>query len=165
LDAFGASLENGAGFIQFTRNGGDNQQFIVEPAANGYYKIIVKHSGKALDIYSASQNNGAGAVQWDFHGGDNQLWSIEQVEAGYYKIVAKHSNKALEIYGSSQDNASPVLQWDYHGGDNQKWKFEEISTFEPTHVRTPERHRQFQKTTKLQMHLSSYKPELSPRHK
>jgi hypothetical protein len=35
-----------------------------EAALSGYYKILARHSGKALVVQSASTSDGANVVQW-----------------------------------------------------------------------------------------------------
>lgn len=46
---------------------------------NGYYKIINRRSGKALDVAGRSTADNANVLQWDYCGANNQLWSIEAV--------------------------------------------------------------------------------------
>jgi hypothetical protein len=97
---------------------------------NGTYKIISKHSGKALDVNggSSATANGINVHQWEYSGGENQKWQIEEVESGFYKIVAKHSGKALDVSGgaSATANGKNVQQWEYVGAENQKWAIEEV---------------------------------------
>jgi hypothetical protein len=72
----GASRANGAPIIQWEYWGGDNQKFKPEPAGGGLCKLVVRHSGKALDISGASTANGAPLIQWEWWGGDNQKWRL-----------------------------------------------------------------------------------------
>lgn len=120
-------MDNGALIKQGERNGGTNQQFIVEPLGNNLYRIIAKNSGKALDVSGVSSKGGAPIIQWDYNNGDNQKWIIQAVENGYYKVIAKNSGKALDVNGGSQNNGANIIQWDYWGGDNQLWKFESVN--------------------------------------
>jgi ribosomal silencing factor RsfS len=130
LDVSGASQQNGANVIQWDKTGGDNQKWqLVDTGqilGEGYYQIIARHSGKALDVSGASQQNGANVVQWDKTGGDNQKWQLVDAGGGYYNLIVRHSGKALDVFGASQQNGANVGQWDKTGGDNQKWQLVEV---------------------------------------
>lgn len=92
----------------------------------GVYKVIARHSGKALDIAGVSQENGAVAHQWDYVGGANQHWKIDQVEGGYYTLTARHSGKVLDVPGSSTSDGAFLNQWPWLNGDNQKWAIVDV---------------------------------------
>ena len=47
--------------VQWACNGGDNQTWNVEPALDGYSRVIARHSGKCLDVSGASTDDGAGS--------------------------------------------------------------------------------------------------------
>ncbi|MDP9347714.1 MAG: RICIN domain-containing protein, partial [Gemmatimonadota bacterium] len=44
---------------------------------NGRYKLLAKHSGKALDVAGCSTADGANVIVWPYWGGDCQRWWIE----------------------------------------------------------------------------------------
>ena len=97
-----------------------------ETIANGTYKIIAKHSGKALSVSDSSLTNGANINQWDYINGNNQKWLVESVGDGTYKLTAANSEKVLDVSDFSQQNGALVHQWSYVGGDNQKWRIEPV---------------------------------------
>ena len=72
----GASLDNAAPVIQFACHGGENQQWRVENAADGYVRIVSRHSGQCLDVTGASSEAGATVIQWPCHGEANQQWRL-----------------------------------------------------------------------------------------
>ncbi len=88
LDIRENSLADGAKAIQWPWHGKDNQLWSIESggAASGQYRLIAKHSGKALDAHSESGSSGpaAGAAvqQWSSHGSCNQLWTFVPVAGG-----------------------------------------------------------------------------------
>ncbi len=47
------------------------------PLAGGTYKLVAKHSGKALDVAGCSTADGADVITWPYWGGDCQQWRIE----------------------------------------------------------------------------------------
>ncbi len=44
--------------------------------ANGTYRIIARHSGKALDASGQGTANGTQIIQWAYGGGNNQRWTV-----------------------------------------------------------------------------------------
>ena len=95
----------GASVIQWTCHGGPNQQWRLEPAGGGAFRIIARHSGQALDVYGASVDDVTPIIQWPVHGGDNQAWTLEPASDGYMRIVARHSGKAMDVEFASADEA------------------------------------------------------------
>ncbi|MCU0355739.1 MAG: RICIN domain-containing protein, partial [Cytophagales bacterium] len=92
---------------------------------SGYYRLTVKHSGKALDVRSASTADGAVVQQYTPNGTKAQNWNLTAVGNGYYKLVAQCSGKALDVAGASQDNGATLQQWSYgNTTGNQDWKIE-----------------------------------------
>jgi hypothetical protein len=106
---------------------GANQQFKVEDAGGGYYRLTPMHAtGKCLEINGRSTADGGQAALWDYSGGANQKWSIQITTNGYYRIINVNSGKALDINGSSLNNGGTAIQWSYSGGRNQQWAFLKI---------------------------------------
>lgn len=89
---------------------------------NGYYRLTVRHSGKALDVYGTA--NGNYARQWDWVNAINQQWRIESLGNGYYRLTARHSGKVLDVYGTA--NGDYARQWDWVNAINQQWTITKI---------------------------------------
>ncbi len=92
------------------------------PILRGTYRIIARHSGKALDVENGGERSGTNVQQWSFHKYSNQQWRLEPTGDGYYYIIAKHSGKALDVQGYSQEDGANVFQWRLHKGTNQQWE-------------------------------------------
>ena len=71
-------MSNGGNVLQWEYKGGDNQEWKIENV-NGYYRIINRRSGKALDVSGRSTADNANVLQWNYNGANNQLWSITPV--------------------------------------------------------------------------------------
>lgn len=84
----------------------------------GTYKILVRHSGKAMDASGAS--NGAKIQQWDYLGGSNQKWIVSEPQAGYYTLTSESNGKVVDAAGTA--NGSKIQIWQSLLGDNQKWQ-------------------------------------------
>lgn len=89
--------------------------------ANGTYKIIARHSGKALDATGNGTGNGTQIEQWTYNGGNNQRWTVTALGGGEYKIIGVQSGRAVDINAAGTANGTKVQLWDYVGGANQKY--------------------------------------------
>jgi endoglucanase len=89
--------------------------------ANGIYKVIARHSGKALDVVGGGTADGTNVDQWTYNGGNNQLWAITHLGNNEYEIVNLKSGKALDVYGWGSANGTNVDQWTWGNGTNQTW--------------------------------------------
>ena len=128
LDIEGGNKDNGANLIQYTRNGGQNQQWKVAEAENGYAKITSVLHGKAIDVADLSKENGANIHIWEYVNGDNQKWQIRAVGDGYYNIVNKLSGLSMDNDGWSTKAGANIIQWALGNKQaNQLWKFELVN--------------------------------------
>ena len=89
----------------------------------GTYKLLARHSGKALDASGAGTANGTQLIQWTYGAAANQQWSISSVGNNLYSIIGVGSGKCVDINGASTANGAKVQLWDYQGGSNQKFAF------------------------------------------
>ncbi|HXT12624.1 MAG TPA: RICIN domain-containing protein [Candidatus Angelobacter sp.] len=88
---------------------------------NGTYKIIARHSGKALDATGNGTANGTQIEQWTYNGGNNQRWTVTAVGGGEYSIIGVQSGRCVDINAAGTANGTKVQLWDYLGGANQKY--------------------------------------------
>jgi len=94
---------------------------------NSYYKLINRHSGKALEVYDWSSSDGAILAQWQNLGTNaNQVWKFTATSGGYYKLANRHSGKVADVKNNSKSDGADVIQWSDNGGNNQQWSL--IST-------------------------------------
>jgi endoglucanase len=89
--------------------------------ANGTYRIIARHSGKALDVAAAGTADGSNVHQWSYHGGNNQRWTLTHLGSNVYRITGVGSGKALEVASTSTANGTNVDIRSYTGATNQRW--------------------------------------------
>lgn len=123
FDISGGSTAAEAQLIQYTNNGGLNQQFRFEAGANGGYKIVAVHSGLVLDVYGGSTQNGARIIQYPYHGGPNQNWmmtgskSCKIDENGNstcgndgYVFYSMNSGRAMTVETNTNNNEARIVQ-------------------------------------------------------
>ena len=95
--------------------------------ANGTYKLVARHSGKALDASGNATTNGTQIIQWTYGGGNNQRWTVTSLGGGLYKIIGVQSGKSIDISNWGTANGTKVQLWDYLAGTNQKFAFNATS--------------------------------------
>ncbi len=99
--------------------------------ADGYYKLTVKHSGKALTVKDGSTADAARLVQKTYGGGTEQMWYVEKTSdtnPETYMLISAKSQKVADVQGSSTLNAAQLLQYHYNGNNNQRFILEDIGS-------------------------------------
>jgi hypothetical protein len=91
--------------------------------ANGTYKLIARHSGKAMDATGNGTTNGTQIIQWTYGGGANQKWTLTSLGGSTYKVIGVQSGRSLDIYNNQTANGTKVDLSDYKAGKNQKFTF------------------------------------------
>jgi galactan endo-1,6-beta-galactosidase len=90
---------------------------------SGYYRLMARHSGKAVVVQGASTANGANVFQWTYTStGPNDEWELVDLGNTYYRIVNRNSGKVLEVVGASTANAANVQQNAWANANNQQWQ-------------------------------------------
>ncbi len=104
--------------------GGTNQQWKIEPTADGYYKLTARHSGKCLDVESGSTAAGARIHQWDCYSGlTSQQWKIEFVQpAARLAAAGSLSREAAPALALYPNPASGQVTCVYHAAKAQRAK-------------------------------------------
>ncbi|HLL69462.1 MAG TPA: glycoside hydrolase family 97 catalytic domain-containing protein [Micromonosporaceae bacterium] len=89
---------------------------------NGWYQLVNRNSGKALDVFERAVTDGADVIQWDAAAGAaNQEWQFVSTGDGYHQIRARHSQQVLDVFGRSTADGADVVQWPANAGTNQQW--------------------------------------------
>lgn len=89
--------------------------------APGRYRIVARHSGKALDVNGGSTADGANVQQWTYSAAPHQQWDVTSAGSGIYRISVVNSGKALETASASTANGVNVDIRAYTGASNQHW--------------------------------------------
>jgi photosystem II stability/assembly factor-like uncharacterized protein len=121
LEDGGFSTADGAPINQWSYVAGANQLWQFVNLGTGYYKILNKYSGKALDNPN-SLVDGTGMTQYTDNGGTNQQWQVVDVGGGYYKLINRTSGKVLDNPGSNTADGTQMIQFTDNGGTNQQWQ-------------------------------------------
>jgi len=137
LDVCAVSTADGACIQQYTRSGGQNQQWQFVDAGGGFYRVRARHSGKVLDVYNWSTADNGAIVQWTDHGGNNQQFRLADSPDGYVRLISRHSNKALQVQNSSTADGARVVQFTDNGANSQQWQFIRVGGSTSTTTTSP----------------------------
>ena len=129
-----ASKDACANALLYANENHKNQVFNFEYQWDGYYKIIARHSGMALDVYNSEQSSGANVEQYPWKNSDNQKWVVKPAGDGYYYIVSKGNGLYLDVYGGVAVNDANIDTYFGHGGASEKWRL--IPVNEPENLLT-----------------------------
>ena len=97
-------------------------------AGGGYYAIVNRHSGRALDVSGALPNDGQALIQFTSRGATNQQWQLVATDSGYHRIVSRMSGKVADVFDRGLENGAAIIQWPWGGGTNQQWLPTQVAT-------------------------------------
>jgi ricin-type beta-trefoil lectin protein len=84
--------------------------------SSGFYRLMARHSGKALVVSNASTAENATVVQWTYGGtSSNDEWGLEALGTGYHRIVNRNSGKSMSVAGASTAAGALITQRTYTG--------------------------------------------------
>jgi len=98
-DINGRSTAAGAILIQWSSNGGLNQQFDFVDSGSGYYRIRARHSNLVLQI--TSTNSGTDITQQTDTNANSQQWKVNDLTGGVYSFTNRQSGLVLTVSGST----------------------------------------------------------------
>ncbi|MFD0206318.1 MULTISPECIES: RICIN domain-containing protein [Saccharothrix] len=87
-----------------------------------YYRVDVRHSGKAMDVQQPNTDNGARVGQYTYGGNAWQQWQFQDAGSGYVRIVSRHSGKCLDVVSASTADGAELIQYTCGSGTNQQFQ-------------------------------------------
>ena len=87
VEVAGGSTADGAAMQIASCNGSTRQQFRMESAGGGYYRIRNVNSNRCMDVASASTSDGAAIQQYSCWTGNNQQFSFTDVASGVVPVM------------------------------------------------------------------------------
>lgn len=133
----GASFEPKADIIQEPLEDATHQDWCFIPTVDGFYRIMNRKSGQAINaVYAPNEPNaGKEVYQFWYWGGKQQAWALDfaspapKVDARpaecmgfppntFYHIIANHSGKALR-----RIDPNNVVQDNLHSDSIENWRF------------------------------------------
>ena len=138
-----SNFNNTSGFGDIILQGGGNTP---TDTLSGVYKLLARHSGKALTVDLNEQTNGGfsdatadgvNVFQFGTNDDENRLWDVRPVADGYYQLISVYSGKALAVdlneqtnggFSNARANGVNVFQFGTNERSNRLWRIEEIDS-------------------------------------
>jgi hypothetical protein len=92
------------------------------PPTGTFYRITVRHSGKAMDVQQPNTDNSARVGQYTYSGNAWQQWQFQDAGSGYWRVVSRHSGKCLDVLGASTADGAELIQYTCGTGTNQQFQ-------------------------------------------
>ncbi|MFI5833431.1 RICIN domain-containing protein [Micromonospora sp. NPDC051300] len=92
------------------------------PTGETFYRLLVRHSGKAMDVQSPNTENGARVGQYTYAGNPWQQWRFADAGGGWWRLVSRHSGRCLDVAGASTADGAELIQYTCGGGANQQFQ-------------------------------------------
>ncbi|MFE3037848.1 RICIN domain-containing protein [Streptomyces canus] len=128
LDDHGSAKNDGAAMVQWSRNGGVDQQWRFVDSGDGYYRLQNRSSGKVLDDLGWSKTAGSALVQWSDLNGTNQQFKLAKSSNGYVRLVNRFSGMAVGVKSAAKANGRKIVQNRDRAAANQQWKLVEAGS-------------------------------------
>ncbi|AQQ08414.1 Flavastacin precursor [Sedimentisphaera cyanobacteriorum] len=127
IEVSGASTAEGANVEQSSFSCGDNQQWKLQDAGEGFFRLTPRHAeDKCLSVKNQSAGNGANLQQLSFSGHASQKWRLVPSENGNFSLTSKNSEKAMDVSSVSKADGANIIQWQGSGQNNQIFQFTKI---------------------------------------
>jgi len=97
---------------------------------DGYYRIMARHSGKAVAVQSASTANSANVFQWTYGGTQtNDEWQVVNIGGGFQRLINRHSGKDMVVASASTAEGADIFQFAYGGANtNDEWSIVDVGS-------------------------------------
>ncbi|UJR11740.1 hypothetical protein I4U23_015921 [Adineta vaga] len=106
-----------------------NQQWILEPLNDGFYRIKNRVGARVLNVYRCSATDGGVVQLYDWLDSECQKWKFEFLADGYYRITPKHAqDQCLAVQMCSTVGGIIVQQSSWLNTECQHWKLEWIES-------------------------------------
>jgi predicted nucleic acid-binding Zn ribbon protein len=89
---------------------------------SGWYQLVSRHSGKAVDVCGQSTADHACIQQYAPVNQTNQQFQFVSSGSGYYRLKARHSGKVIDVLDFSTADGATLIQWPDTGATNQQWQ-------------------------------------------
>lgn len=101
----------------------EETKFVLEAAAEGYYRIYTEDKTSCLSVKDGMTGNGTSLILGTFADSESELFKFVRNDDGSLTIVTKVTGDAscLGVAAGSKESNALVIQWECDGTDSQKW--------------------------------------------
>ncbi|GHJ44177.1 lectin [Catellatospora sp. TT07R-123] len=128
VDLPNGSTANGTQLIQWSCNGGGNQNLVFTPVAGttDQYTVGTLNAGKCVDVNGASTADNATIIQWTCGTGGNQRFRLVPVAVSgtdrTFNVQAVHSGKCVVPAGGSAASNTGLVQLPCSTATSRVWR-------------------------------------------
>ena len=118
LDNPSASMQSGTQMVQNTLSSQLDQQWRIDDAGGGYFKLTNIASGLVL---TGGKRSLSAVTQAADSGGNSQRWYFRIEADGSLELVNKASDLVLNVYGESKAALAPLISYSDRNTTNEFW--------------------------------------------
>lgn len=107
---------------------GTASQWVLDPTADGYYRLVSAASGKALDVTNCGTGDGVNVRQWAWLNNPCQQWQVTPTTDGWFRLTSRVSGKVLDVANCATGTGGNVQQWTWLDNNCQQWRLQPAGT-------------------------------------
>ena len=86
-----------------------NQQWLIKPEDNGFYRLINRGNGQVLGVDACNANNRGVVRLQDWSDFDCQRWKFDLLPSSYYRVTPMHAqDQCLHVHQCSLNDVTKV---------------------------------------------------------
>jgi hypothetical protein len=131
LDDPNAATATGTQLIQWSCNGGTNQNWTFAPISSTAtaYTVTNAASGLCMDVSGRSTADNAKVIQWSCNGQTNQEFNLVAASgSNVFELQAVHSGKCVVPSGDSTANSTVIVQLPCSSANTRVWQLPAYSS-------------------------------------
>jgi GH43 family beta-xylosidase len=103
---------------------GTASQWVLDPTADGYYRLVSASSGKALDVADCGTGDGVNIRQWAWLNNTCQQWQLTPTADGWFRLTNRVSGRVLEVANCATGSGANVQQLAWQNNNCQQWRLQ-----------------------------------------
>jgi GH43 family beta-xylosidase len=127
LGVTGGSGTDGANVAQHSCTAGTSQ-WVLDPTADGYYRLVNRGSRKALDVTDCGTADGVDVRQYAWLDNACQQWRITPGADGWFTLTNRNSGRALGVAACGTADGADVRQYATASSTCQQWRVQPTGT-------------------------------------
>lgn len=127
----GGSVASGSNVKESVWNSSNDSQWKFVDLGTGYYQILNRINGLALDGAGTGAVPGTNTKETTWAGSDNQQWQLADLGDGFYKITNRANGLVLTSSGNFKGEFIPPVYINrlstWNGSTHQQWKIVKVN--------------------------------------
>jgi hypothetical protein len=119
------SGSDGANAVQQACSG-SAAEWVLDPTADGRYRLVNASSDKALDVANCTTADGGNVRQWAWLDNFCQQWEVAPTSGGWLRLTSRNSGNVLEVAGCATGAGANVQQGSWDGSTCQQWRLQPV---------------------------------------